>query len=182
MRLYRVFPFDAGAAPTDRGGALFVPPPSGFARIDNPGLYDVLYTSANATAAVAESFGRLAVWRAETFMHGSGLPYALATYEVPDDLPVFDVNDVDALKSIGVTRPTDVITRDRALTQAWARTIYGLGRYAGIVWWSYYKPEWPVFGLWDRTALRLFATPDVIGPTSVVVAEAAAAIVRQIER
>jgi hypothetical protein len=180
VRLYRVFPFDAGAAPTDLGGALFVPPPSGLGRIDNPDLYNVLYVSSSAHAAVAESFGRLAVWRPETFVHGSGLPYALATYAAPDKLSYFDLNDVDALKSIGVMRPTDVVTRNRETTQAWARTIFSLGRYDGAAWWSFYDPEWPVLGLWERSALRLDGTPEIIGSSSTVVLEAAAAIVRQI--
>lgn len=180
MRLYRVFPFDAGAAPTDRGGALFVPPPSGLGRIDNPDLYDVLYVSSSPHAAVAESFGRLAVWRPETFVHGSGRPYALAAYAAPDDLPVFDLNDVDALKSIGVMRPTDVVTRQRETTQAWARTIFSRGRYGGAAWWSFYHPEWPVLGMWQRRALRLDGAPEIIGSTSTVVLDAAAAIVRQI--
>jgi hypothetical protein len=138
--------------------------------------------SASAHAAVAESFGRLAVWRPDTFVHGSGLPYALAAYEVPDDLPVFGLNDVDALKSIGVMRPTDVVTRNRETTQAWARTIFSLGRYHGAAWWSYYDPEWPVLGLWKRRALRLDGSPEIIESTSSVVQEAAAAIVRQIAR
>jgi hypothetical protein len=85
VRLHRVFPFDEGAASDSRGGAFFVPTPSGFGRIDNPDLYDVLYVSANPQAAVAESFGRLAVWRPETFVHASGLPFAIASYDAPDD-------------------------------------------------------------------------------------------------
>lgn len=182
MIRYRVFPFDSGAAPTDRGGALFVPAPSGFGRIDNPDLYDVLYLSADPQAAVAEAFGRLAVWRSETFVHGSCLPYAIARYEVPDDLRVFDLNDVEALKSIGVTRPTDVVTRDRAKTQAWARVVFVGGRHAGVGWWSYYEPDWPVVGLWDRRSVQLAEPPQIITSASVVVQEAAAAIVRQIAK
>jgi hypothetical protein len=180
VRLYRVFPFDSGAAPNSRGGALFVPASSGFARIDNPDLYDVLYLSANPQAAIAESFGRLAVWRPETFVHGSGLPSAIASYDAPDDLPVFDLNDIDALKFIGVTRPTDVVTRDRAKTQAWARTIFVGGAHAGASWWSYYQPDWPILGLWDRRLLQLAEPPRIITSSSAVVQEAAAVIVRQI--
>jgi hypothetical protein len=180
VRLYRSFPFDAGAAPHGRGGALFVPTSSGLGRIDNPDLYEVLYVSANPQAAVAESFGRLAVWRPETFVHGSGLPFAIASYEVPDDLLVFDLNDIDALKSIGVTRPTDVVTRDRAKTQAWARMIFVGGRHAGASWWSYYEPDWPVLGLWDRRSVQLAEPPQIITAASAVVQEAAAVIVRQI--
>lgn len=180
MTVYRVFPFDRSAAPTDLGGALYVPPPSGFARVDNPDLYDVLYVAEHPTAAVAEAFGRYDVWRAATFIHGSGLPYAIATYDLADGAPVFDLNDVEALKSIGVVRPTDVVTRDRTVTQAWARAIFIGGRYAGARWWSYYNPDWPVVGLWDRTGLRLATEPEILATTSAIVRDAAATIVRQI--
>jgi hypothetical protein len=182
VRLYRVFPFDQSAASDHPGGALFVPPSSGLSRIDNPDLYDVLYVAHDAPAAVAESFARYDVWRPATFVDGSGLPYALATYELPDDVPIFDLNDVDALKSIGVMRPTDVVTRDRAITQAWARTIFLGGAYAGARWWSYYNPDWPVAGLWDRTRIQLAKAPEVLSSTSAVVRDAATTIVRQITR
>jgi hypothetical protein len=177
--LYRIIPYDDSAAPHDRGGALFVPA-GGANRIDNPDLYDVLYLGTSAEAAIAESFGRIPVWTPETFLHGSGRAYRLATYEVPDALAIFDLDDVDALKTIGITRPSVVVTRDRIKTQAWARTIFGLGRYAGASWWSYYGPDWTVLGLWDRSAVNVVGTPQILTATSQVVKDAAAAIVRQI--
>jgi hypothetical protein len=180
VTVYRVFPFDEGAAPNDRGGALFVPPSSGFGRIDNPDLYDVLYVAKFPEAAVAEVFGRLGVWRAATFQHGSGLPYAIASYEVAASSDIFNLNDIDALRSIGVTRPTDIVTRDRATTQAWATAIFGLKRYAGAQWWSYYDPDWPVLGLWERRDLTVTDAPRILTAASPVVQSAAAAIVRQI--
>ncbi len=180
MILYRVFPYDASAAPTDRGGAFFVPPSSGFGRIDNPDLYDVLYVTKIAEAAVAEAFGRLSVWRPETFVHGSGLPYAIASYDATANLRTFDLNDVDALRSIGVTRPTDVVTRDREKTQSWAAAIFALNRYAGAEWWSYYDPDWPVVGLWDRSHVTVAGTPQIITATTPLVESTAASIVRQI--
>ncbi|HEX3463109.1 MAG TPA: RES family NAD+ phosphorylase [Candidatus Elarobacter sp.] len=180
MKLYRVFPFDAGAAPTDRGGALFVPAASGQSRIDNADLYDVLYVSAEPHAAVAEALGRIELWRSATFVHPSGRPLALATFEAPDGLPLFDLNDVDALHSIGITRPTDVVTRDRSITQAWARTIFERGGFAGVRWWSYYNPDWPVIGLWNHNGLVLARPPEILTVDGAIVLEAAAAIVRQI--
>jgi hypothetical protein len=180
VKLYRVFPFDAGAALSDRGGALFVPSPSGQNRIDNADLYGVLYVSAEPHAAVAETLGRIELWRPATFVHASRRPLALATFEAPDDLPLFELNDVDALRSIGVTRPTDVVTRDRAITQAWARTIFERGGFAGVRWWSYYNPDWPVVGLWDHNSLTLARPPEILTVDGAIVLEAAAAIVRQI--
>ena len=179
MRLHRVFPYDVGAAPTDRGGALFVPAGTGFGRIDNPELYSVLYVASSPSAAIAESFGRFAVWRPSTFVHESGAPYAVVTYEAPDDLAICDLDDVDTLRSIGVTRPSTIVTRDRAKTQAWARTIFALRKYAGACWWSFYDPNWPVMGLWDSSSLHPIAI-DVITSTDALVRQTAADIVRQI--
>ncbi len=178
-----MFPHILGAAPTDRGGALYVPPSSGFARIDNPALYDVLYVAHDPAAAVAEAFGGRDIWRPATFVHtigGHTNPYALATYELPDDTSIFDVNDIEALRSLEVTRPTDIITRDRPTTQAWAQKIFNAGRYAGVQWWSYYNPDWPVVGLWDRAALALGAAPELLTISSTAVLDAAKVIVRQI--
>ncbi len=179
MKLYRVFPYDTGVAPTDKGGALFIPEASGLGRIDNPDLYSVLYIASTPYAAIAESFGRLAVWRPSTFIHGSGLPYAVATYEAPDDLSIFDLDEIDALRSIGIMRPTDVITRDRAKTQAWARTVFAMEKFVGALWWSYYDPDWPVMGLWDSSSLTPIVV-DAITTTHALVQETATAIVRQI--
>jgi len=66
VTVYRLFPYDESAAPNERGGALFVPP-GGRNRIDNPRSYSALYVAANPEAAIAETFGRLAVWTPETF-------------------------------------------------------------------------------------------------------------------
>ena len=181
MKLYRIFPYDASAAPTERGGALFVPA-GARNRIDNPDLYNVLYIAKSPEAAVAEAFGRIPVWTPQTFEHASGHQYALATYEAPDDLAILSLDDIDALKALGITRPSIVVTRDRAKTQAWARTIFETGRYAGASWWSYYGPEWTVMGLWDLSAFHLVGTPEPITSTSTVVRDAATAIVRQIAR
>lgn len=179
MTLYRVFPYDRSAALTEWGGALFVPPSTGRGRIDNA-LYDTLYTAKIAEAAIAESFGRLAIWRPDSFVNGSGHPYALASYDAPPDLETFNLNDIGALLSIGITRPTDIVTRDRATTQAWAATIFDLNRYSGAEWWSYYNPDWPVVGLWDCSRITLIGLPEIITAASPVVESAAAAIVRQI--
>jgi hypothetical protein len=181
VKLYRVFPYDKSVAPSERGGALFVPP-GGHNRIDNPDLYRVLYAAANPEAAVAESFGRLPIWTPETFVTASGHPYALATFEVANDIAILSLDDIDALRELGITRPSNVVTRDRTKTQSWARAIYESGRYAGVSWWSYYGPDWTVLGLWDRTTVQLFDTPRSITSTTDVVQETATAIVRQIAR
>lgn len=179
MRLYRVIPYDESVAPTERGGALFVPAGGGN-RIDNPDLYDVLYVAAAPEAAIAESFGRIPIWGPETFIHGSGCPHQLVTYELPDTTKIFDLNDVVALQSLGIGHPTEVVTRNRARTQAWARAIFERGAYAGASWWSYYEPEWAVTGLWDRNGITVVGTPEILNVEHVAVQNAAATIARQI--
>ncbi len=178
MRLYRVIPYDESVAPTERGGALFVP--AGGNRIDNPDLYDVLYVAAAPEAAIAESFGRIPLWNQETFVHGSGRPQRLVTYELPDETSVFELNDVVALQSLGIAYPTDVVTRKRARTQAWARTIFERGGYAGARWWSYYEPQWAVTGLWERNGITVVGKPQILTVDHIAVRSAAAAIARQI--
>ncbi len=182
MTLFRVFPYDVGAAPNDRGGALFVPPTSGAGRIENPDLYAALYLAAEPHAAVAETFGRIAVWRPASFVRLGGGRYALATINAPNDLALSDLNDIDALRSIGVARPTDVVTRDREITRAWARAIFQRDEFAGARWWSYYNPDWPIVGLWKHDSLAV-ASIEILSADGVLVREAAAAaIVRQIAR
>ncbi len=46
----------------------------------------------------------------------------------------------------------DVVTRDREVTQAWARAIFECGQFAGARWWSYYNPDWSIVGLWRQDA------------------------------
>lgn len=72
-----------------------------------------------------------------------------------------------------------IVTRDRAKTQAWARTIFALRKYVGACWWSFYDPNWPVMGLWDSSSLNPIAV-DVITSADAVVRQTAADIVRQI--
>lgn len=180
MILFRVFPYDAGAAPDQPGGALFVPTGTGAGRIDNPDLYDVMYVAESAAAAVAETFGRLAVWRGSTFTHAIGLRYALGAYTLPDGVRLFGLDDLDALRSIGVAHPSEVVTRDRMKTQAWARTIFSRSGFAGIRWWSYYNPDWSVAGMWDVRRLRVAAAPEPLSPDHGAVRDAASAIVRQV--
>lgn len=179
MRLYRVFPYDCNAAPTDRGGGLFAPLSSA-GRIDNPDLYRTFYASSDPEGAIAEVFGRLAIWKPADFTHANGQPYVLATYELAEDPPVFVLDDIEALRSIGVQHPSAVVTRDRKTTQAWARTIYQQHAYAGACWWCYYEPSFRSYGLWDLRGLSLMTDPSVITTSAACVRKAAATIVRQI--
>jgi len=131
-----------------------VPSPPGRGRIDAPGLYDVLYLSDAAAGAVAEGFGRLTPW-SELMLRVPAMPGAVrvvARYELADGARVLDLDDVASLVDLGI-RPSDVVTRDRTVTQSWARKAYARGRWAGVRWWSYYDPRWYAYGLWDRRDL-----------------------------
>lgn len=150
MRLYRVFPWLAAAEERAPGHALFVPRPQGAGRVDNPGRYETLYLSSDPAGAVAEAFGNLRRWTPRMLLAPAlpGSVKALGTYELPDDAPIFDLDDARALAGLGL-RPSQVVTRAREVTQAWALAIFEQRRWIGVRWWSYYEPRWYSYGLWD---------------------------------
>lgn len=175
MRLYRLFPWLASAAEGEPGHALYVPEPSGAGRADNPSRYGTLYFSDAPAGAVAEAFGGLKIWIARMFVRPD-LPRsvrALATYDSSRDLRIFDLDNADALKSLGL-RPSQVVTREREVTQRWALAIYEEGKWGGVRWWSYYDPRWYSYAIWDTEALasRLVAVQPLT-LDSAAVAEAA---------
>lgn len=154
--LYRVFPRLATASNHEPGGALYVPP-QGAGRLDNPGVYSVLYLSDSASGAIAEAFGRFPEWTPAILEGSPSLPgsvRALVRIELPDDLAVCNLDDAAQLGALGL-RPSDVVTRDYTRSRTWARQIYGQRRWIGVRWWSYYDPMWANFGLWSIEKLRL---------------------------
>ena len=160
MLLYRVFPRVEGARRNRPGHPLYVHTPQGSGRLDNPEHYLVRYFAATPAGAVAESFGTLTRWVPAMFVFpglGPSASRALGVYDVPDDTPVLDLDDARALLDRDL-RPTRVITRDRPVTRAWAlRVFQEARRWAGVRWWSYYRPEWPIVGLWRDEGLRVRA-------------------------
>jgi len=129
--------------------------PQGSGRLDNPDHYVVRYFALSPAAAVAETFGTLTRWVPAMFAFPglTGGVRAVATYEIPDDTPILDLDDAQALVDRGL-RPTQVVTRARAVTQPWAFRIFQEPvRWAGVRWWSYYRPEWPIVGLWRDESL-----------------------------
>lgn len=73
---------------------------------------------------------------------------SLAWYDVRDDALLCDLNDGQALVDWHL-RPSDVITRDYAQSQSWARTIFATKRYPGVSWWSFHDGRWNSAGLWN---------------------------------
>lgn len=154
--LYRVFPYVASSRATEPGGPLYIPPQRA-GRIDNPGLYSVLYLSDQAAGAIAEPFGRFAEWTPAMLKGSPALPgssRAIARYRLPEEVAVCNLDDAEQLSALGL-RPSDVVSRDYERTRGWARKLYERGTWARVRWWSYYDPRWGSYGLWDSSRLTL---------------------------
>jgi hypothetical protein len=154
--LFRVFTCLESAPAGEPGGALYIPPQGG-GRIDNPGTYATLYMSDSPAGATAEAFGRFPEWTFSILDGSPGLPgsvRALARYRLDGDAPICNLDDPSQLGALGL-RPSDVVSRDYALSRAWARRIYERGTWIGVRWWSYYSPAWASIGLWKTDNLVL---------------------------
>ena len=159
-----------------------MPPSTGANRVDNPGAYDPLYLGDDPLCAVAEAFGWAPRWNAGLLRGAPSLPgsvRALVAYYLRDDAAVCDLDDADRLAAFAL-RPSHVVTRDRAVTQAWALELFDTGAFAGVRWWSYYNPDWGSVGLWDVSALTV-TDVAVLTPDHPACTAAAAAIIRIIE-
>jgi RES domain-containing protein len=178
VTLYRVFAFDAAGRSSQPGGALFAPP-AGAGRIANPELYYELYLSTTAAGAVSEVFGRLDTWT-QTLFAGRGLPYAIARYELYDSAPVCNLDNAARLLALDLA-PSDVVARDRTVTQSWAARIYACKKWIGIAWWSRYESRWQSMGLWNRKQLRLKGRPELLSTRHPAVLEAVALLPRRLE-
>ena len=150
MLLYRVFPYLPSASVGQPGHPLYVHPAQGAGRFDNPSHYLAWYMAAEAVSAVGESFAHLSAWREEMFEfpHIPGSRKALGIYDLPDDLPYVDLDDPQRLVDLGV-RPSQVVERNRPYTQGLALRIYMDGQCKGIRWWSFHRPQWRVYCLWE---------------------------------
>lgn len=157
--LYRVFPYVPTAAVNEPGGAAYVPPQGG-GRLDNPGIYSVLYLSDAPAGAIAEAFGRFPEWTAAILEGSPSLPgsaRAVARFHLPDDAPICNLDDPVLLQRLGL-RPSDIVSRDYTRSRAWAQRIYEQGEqggWFGVRWWSYYDSQWASFGLWNIGRLKL---------------------------
>ncbi len=155
--LYRVLPYLGSARTGAPGHPLHVPPSTGANRVDNAGVYEVLYVGDSAPGAIAEAFAWKPVWDVGLFRGTPSLPgsvRALARYSLDEPAAVCDLDDATRLVELGL-RPSDVVTKDRSVTQRWALALYHANRFAGVRWWSYYDPRWGSFGLWDVRPLHL---------------------------
>ncbi|MDP9378110.1 MAG: RES family NAD+ phosphorylase [Actinomycetota bacterium] len=150
MLLYRVFPYLSSARTGEPGHPLYLHPGQGTGRWDNPASYLAWYMAHEPTSAVGEVFASVSVWREEMFPfdHIPGARRALAVYQLPDDLPYVDLDDAQTLVHRRM-RPSQVLERNRPYTQAKALEIYHKNKWNGLRWWSFHRPQWRVWCLWN---------------------------------
>ena len=160
MLTYRVIPHLPAARTGQPGHPLYEHRPQRGGRIDHPD-YHVWYLSRFAEAACGETFGNLARWEPSMleFPQVPGSRRALGIYELPDDLRVLDLDDPAQLVRLGL-RPTQVVTRNLAVTQTWGHRIWsetdphtGDHAWQAVSWWSYHRPIWTVLASWLRPRL-----------------------------
>jgi hypothetical protein len=154
--VYRVFPYLATAKAGAPGHPGYAHRPQRGSRIDHPDYY-VWYLARQAEAAVGESFGDLASWEPSMFEVPflPGARRALGVFRLPDDLRVCDLDDPHRLSELGL-RPTQVVTRNLAVTQGWGHAIWAQHdphdpssrRWQAVQWWSYHHPSWTVVASW----------------------------------
>ena len=178
MLVYRVFPYLPSAPPGEPGHPLYEHRPQRGGRVDHPDYY-VWYLGRQAEAACGETFGNLASWTNDMFDFPAvpGAYRALGTYELPDDLRVCDLDDPYRLAELGL-RPTQVVTRNLAVTSAWAHRIWSeyspavSGRqWQALQWWSYHRPHWTILASWERPSLVGIDLLDLNHPAIVVAAK-----------
>ena len=175
MLLYRVAPYLA----TVRDSALSGHPeylhrPQGNGRVDNPRLYDVWYLSLTEAGAVGEVFASHPEWNDEVFDFKKlpGARFALHTFSIPDNCRIIDLDDAQYLADRGL-RPTQIVSLNRTVTQAWAENLFheqaaSGPAWDGARWWSRLHPDWPVVGLWRtkptfvRTSTLALTHPAVV--------------------
>lgn len=171
MLVYRVFPHLPSARAGQPGHPLYEHRPQRGGRIDHPD-YRVWYVSRLAEAACGESFGNLARWDASMleFPQLPGARRALGIFELPDELRILDLDDPNQLVRLGL-RPTQVVTRNLAVTQAWGHRIWseqGAGMpdraWEAVSWWSYHRPAWSVLASWRRPDLARVEVLDLDHP------------------
>ena len=156
-RWYRLAWYDPAAPdPSVAGHPLYLWPRQGQGRCDDPqGEYLVRYLGRERAGAVAEVFGDFATWGTDLLEPPAGQPQlrrAVIGYDLDADL--CDLDDAGTLLERGL-RPSQVVTRDRDVTQTWSRAIHDDGRYGGVSWWSYRDPRWTVAATWAHDAIRL---------------------------
>ena len=122
----------------------------GAGRFDNPDHYAALYAATEPAAAVGEAFGNLHTWSPAMFTRPKDeLVRALVTFDA--ELRLIDLDDVAILGRLGL-RPSDIVRRNQERTREVARRLWleDHMRIRGLLWWSFYRPEWRPAMVWSR--------------------------------
>lgn len=163
MNLFRVIHWDGHSLGRRGAGPLFVPRRhQGAGRHDAPDLYGAWYCTTDPVAAIAE---RIQQFRGQTLADGDfvrlgNLRLALVAMDISATVQLVDLDEPAELSARG-WRPSLVATRQRAVTQQQARTIFGEGA-VGFSWWSTLCAEWTNITLFHERAaphVRLVGQP-----------------------
>ncbi|MDQ2679695.1 MAG: RES family NAD+ phosphorylase [Candidatus Eremiobacteraeota bacterium] len=159
MRVYRVCIYLPNAAPNEPGGVFFIPPNQAGTRIGNSKHYQTLYVGDSAAGVCAEAFnfGRYRLrWTSEMLRGRPDIPgsyRALAWYDLEDATVLCNLDDPSELLAQSL-RPSEIITRDYAQSQAWALRLFQQRKWRGLRWWSYHDARWASVGLWSRDIIK----------------------------
>ena len=153
--LYRVYRALDGAAPTVRGGPLFVPREyQGAGRHDSPGRYGAFYAARSRVAAVAETIQafRGRDLSADDLERSDGTRLMLATFDDSGLDGLMDLDEPAVLTDEG-WRPSGVASRDRSITQPMAERAFESGA-LGLSWWSTLDSAWTNVTLFAERAFE----------------------------
>jgi hypothetical protein len=180
-RLWRVFPWDPGAAEGERFSAAFFSSNQVAGRFDLPGNVDgVVYLAESPEHAVAEMVQQFRnsadpLTNADLTRWGRRLALVSAALDPPIWPRVPDLCEPATLARLGFTAEMPAL-RDRRRTQRIAHAIHGQGD-AGLRWWSSFWGEWHGVVLFrDQLAAGAltYGAPQPLDVTSDAVMDAAA--------
>ncbi len=186
MLLYRIFFHRPGVRVGAPGHATYLYTPQLKGRWDNADLYRSWYLSTSPEGAAGETFGNLPVWTSDMFDVPTGFRRALATFSVPEDLPLFSLDDAANLLRLNM-RPSQVVTRNAPYTQKVAARLFaersadGDRSWAGLTWWSYHRPNWTNVFLWSAEGAPAQLTLQTVEELTIetpAIRDAAAALSR----
>ncbi|HEX4276160.1 MAG TPA: hypothetical protein VHZ74_12435 [Bryobacteraceae bacterium] len=112
-------------------------------------MFSTLCLSAAAAGATAAAFGHFPEWASAMLAGRPDMPgsaQAPARYTLTGRAPVCNLDDVSQLRELKL-QPSDVVTRDYAVSRAGALRVFQLRKWFGVRWWSWYDPRWSSFDL-----------------------------------
>jgi hypothetical protein len=143
---------------------MFVQTPQGAGRWDNPSLYLVRYFALSPEAAIGETFGNFPIW-SPAMLRRPDLPDSerkIGVYQIDEEVnPLLDLDNAANLFHRHI-KPTDVVRRNRPVTQKIAADIFNEDKWAGIQWWSFHRPHWPVVAVWVADNVTFLSVEGIL--------------------